>query len=129
MKIFFAIALCSSLSFGCEIEWKNSISVAKKASAISKKPIIAFVSSPTCPYCTIMSETTLANESVCELINSKFIPLIVLDGSSDMPKNSKVRGVPTMLFVDAAEKEIAPRVIGLRNENDFLNDLKQRIQR
>jgi len=76
-----------------------------------------------------MSETTFEDESVCELVNSKFVPMIALDGSADMPKNSKVRGVPTVVFVDSGENEIAQKVVGLRNKNDFLNDLKLRFQR
>jgi thiol:disulfide interchange protein len=38
-------------------------------------------------------------------------------------------GVPAVLFVDAAENEIAARVVGVRSAKDFLNDLKQRTQR
>ena len=128
-KISLAFFLLSSFCFGCEIKWQNSLDAAKKSSAKTKKPIMAFVSSPTCPYCTIMHETTFEDESVCELVNSKFVPLIVLDGSTDMPKNSRVRGVPTIVFVDSNENEIAQKVVGLRNKNDFLNDIKLRIQR
>ena len=124
--VFLSIALCASFSFGCDISWKNSLVAAKKTAAISKKPIMVFVSSPTCPYCTMMSETTLGDESVCELVNEKFVPLIVIDGSAEMPKNAKVRGVPTILFVDSTENEVAQKIIGLRTKTDFLNDLKQR---
>jgi len=118
--------LIASSSFACEIKWQNSLDVAKKASTKTKKPIMVFVSSPTCPYCTMMHETTFEDESVCELVNSKFVPLIVFDGSADMPKNSRVRGVPTIIFVDSNENEIAQKVVGLRNKNDFLSDIKQR---
>jgi len=128
-KVLLLLLLASSFSFGCEIKWQNSLDAAKKASAKTKKPILVFVSSPTCPYCTIMSETTFEDEGVCELVNSKFVPMIALDGSADMPKNSKVRGVPTVVFVDSGENEVAQKVVGLRNKNDFLNDLKLRFQR
>lgn len=129
IKIFFGFALLCATAFGCDIKWQNSLSTAKKEAAKTKKPIMVFVSSPTCPYCTIMSETTFEDESVCELVNSKFVPMIALDGTADMPRNSKVRGVPAVLFVDANENEITQRVVGLRNKNDFLNDLKLRFQR
>jgi thioredoxin-related protein len=125
-NIFLSVALCASFSFGCDLNWTNSLAMAKTASVTTKKPIMVFVSSPTCPYCTMMSETTLQDKTVCELVNAKFIPLIVSDGSSEMPKNAKVRGVPTILFVDSVENEVAQRVIGLRSRDDFLNDLKQR---
>ncbi len=129
IKIFFGFTLLCATAFGCDIKWQNSLSAAKKEAAKTKKPIMVFVSSPTCPYCTIMSETTFEDESVCELVNSKFVPMIALDGAADMPRNSKVRGVPAVLFVDANENEITQRVVGLRNKNDFLNDLKLRFQR
>lgn len=87
---------------------------------------MVFVTSPTCPYCTIMSEATLKDEEVCELINSKFIPLVAIDGSKDVPKNSKVLGVPTILFVDSKESELSQKIIGLRSKDDFIKELKLR---
>lgn len=129
LKIFFAVSLLASFSFGCEIGWNHSLASAKKASATSKKPIMVFVTSMTCPYCTIMSETALADEDVCGLVTAKFIPLVVIGNSDEMPKKSRVMGVPAVLFVDAAENEIAARVVGVRSAKDFLNDLKQRTQR
>lgn len=129
IKIFFGFALLCAAAFGCEIKWQNSLSAATKEAAKTKKPIMVFVSSLTCPYCTIMSEKTFGDESVCEFVNSKFIPMIALEGSADMPKNSKVRGTPTVLFIDANQNEIEQRVVGLRSKDDFLNDLKLRFKR
>ena len=120
------IMLLSSLSYGCEIKWQNSLEAAKKSAAKSKKPIMVFASSTTCPYCPQMSETTFADNDVCELVNAKFVPLIAIAGGDEMPKNMSVRGVPAILLVNAAEKEVAAKISGLRSKSDFLSDLKQR---
>ncbi len=125
-SLLLATMLLSSVGYGCEIKWQNSLEEAKKSAAKSKKPIMVFASSTTCPYCTTMSETTFADKEVCELVNAKFIPLIAIAGGDEMPRNMSVRGVPAILFVNAAEKEVAPKISGLRNKNDFLSDLKQR---
>lgn len=128
-KILFAATLLSSVAFGCEIEWQNSLSQAKKLSSKTKKPIMVFVTSTTCPYCTIMSETTFEDEAVCKLVNSKFVPLIALDGTADVPKSVKVRGVPSVGFVDASERELAPKIIGLRDNVSFASDIELRFKR
>jgi thioredoxin-related protein len=125
-KIAACLLFATSFSFGCDIKWQNSIATAKRLSQAERKPIMVFVTSPTCPYCTIMSEATLKDEEVCELINSKFIPLVAIDGSKDVPKNSKVLGVPTILFVDSKESELSQKIIGLRSKDDFIKELKLR---
>lgn len=119
--------LCS-ISFGCDINWSNSLAEAKSVSSKTKKPILVFISSITCPYCTKMSNETFSDTRVCAAINSGFVPLAVLEGSPDMPKGIKVRGVPNIAFVDSKEKEIAARVVGFRNTNEFLGDLEQRFK-
>lgn len=121
-----ATALLSTLSFGCEIKWLNSLDAAKKSAQKSKKPIMVFASSTTCPYCTIMTETTFADNQVCETVNAKFVPLIIIAGGPETPRNGNVRGVPAVLFIDSAENEVASKITGLRNKEDFLNDLKTR---
>ncbi len=125
-KIAACLVLAASFSFGCDIKWQNSIAAAKKISGATQKPIMVFVTSPTCPYCTIMSEATLKDEEVCELINSKFVPLVAIDGGKDIPKNSKILGVPTILFVDSKEGELSQKIVGLRSKDDFVKELKLR---
>lgn len=127
-KLLLAVTLLSSFCFSCEIKWYNSIEAAKKESLKTKKPIMAFVSSTTCPYCTTMSESTFADSVVCSEVMRRFVPLIALEGGDDVPRNARIRGVPAILFVDASEKEVAPRVIGLRNKKDFLSDIEQRFK-
>ncbi len=125
MKILALLAVAISV-FGCEIAWQNSLDSAKKLSSSSKKPIMVFVASQTCPYCTMMLETTFEDESVCKEINKNFIPLVAMDGGAQVPKNVRINGVPTTVFVNSAEKEVAQKIIGLRYKNEFLQELKNR---
>lgn len=119
--------LCS-ISFGCDINWSSSLAEAKKVSAKTKKPILVFIASITCPYCTKMSNETFYDTKVCAAMSSGFVPLAVLEGSPDIPKGIKVRGVPNIAFLDSKEKEIATRIVGFRNANEFLGDLEQRFE-
>ena len=128
VKIVISFCVLCSISFGCDINWSNSLAEAKSVSAKTKKPILVFISSITCPYCTKMSNETFSDARVCAALNSGFVPLAVLEGSPDMPKGIKVRGVPNIAFVDSKEKEIAARVVGFRNTNEFLGDLEQRFK-
>ncbi len=125
-RIVLMAALLFSFCFACDIDWQNSMSEAKKISAKTKKPILLFVSSITCPYCTKMSNETLSDERVCKAINAAFVPLSLLEDSADMPRSMRVQGVPTIAFINSSEKEMMPRVIGFRNTNEFLADLAQR---
>ncbi len=128
VKIITSLCILSSIAFGCDVNWQNSLAEAKSISAKTKKPILVFISSITCPYCTKMSNETFSDSKVCTAINNGFVPLAVLEGSPDMPRGIKVRGVPNIAFVDSKEKEIAARVTGFRNTNEFLSDLEQRFK-
>ena len=123
-KILAFVLVFATVGFGCEIKWENSKEVAKKRAASSKKQIMVFVTSQTCPYCTMMSETTFADEEVCSVVNQKFIPLIASPDGSELPKKAVIEGVPTVLFVDKNEKEIKNPVIGLKYKDEFLQELK-----
>ena len=123
-KILACFLFFATLGFGCEIKWENSKETAKKKAHTSKKQIMVYVTSPTCPYCTMMSETTFSDEEVCVAVNEKFIPLIAIAGGSEVPKKAKLEGVPTVLFIDKNEKETKIPVIGLKYKDEFLQELK-----
>lgn len=125
MRVLVFLFVSLSL-FGCDIAWQNSLSSAKKLSSQNKKPIMLFVASPTCPYCTMMLQTTFEDDAVCNEINQKFIPLIAMDGSMQIPQGIAINGVPTTVFVNNDGKEVSKKIIGLRYKQEFMQELKSR---
>ncbi|TGN19815.1 thioredoxin family protein [Leptospira idonii] len=113
-----------SRSVGGGVQWISSLNTAKSNAANSKQNIFAIVTAPEwCGYCQHLETEVFAKDSVIKTLNSKFIPLQVLDTSGDLNK-FKFEGYPTMFIMDSKGKFILSDFAG-SDEKSFLAAIKK----
>ncbi len=122
-RIALSLLLSITISFA-EIEWISSLKKAKEISLQTKKPILIFVATKTCPYCIEMKSTVLTDRDVVSYISNNFVPFLLYPSTGQFPKNANIEGVPTLMFYDAQEKKLAPNIVGLIEKDELLENLK-----
>lgn len=100
------------------VAWIQKFNDAKSKATSSKQNIFVIITAPTwCGYCIVLERDVFAKENVIKTLNSKFVPLQILDSNSDQNQFS-FSGYPTMFMLDSKGKKIAE--INARNETSFL---------
>jgi len=77
-----AIQSTSSVAVSAEISWQSDPGVVLQSAQQTGKPIVVFVSTKWCHYCTQMKHQTWANDSVSQSVPQAFHTL-QLDGERD----------------------------------------------
>lgn len=92
------------------------------AKAQNKTAFIYF-RSDSCGWCKKFEEETFTNQSVIKTLNEKFI-LVTIDvyDQKNETRNFRVRGTPTMVFIDPNDREIK-RIPGYVETDIFLNTI------
>ncbi|MDH5179210.1 MAG: thioredoxin fold domain-containing protein [Gammaproteobacteria bacterium] len=106
-----------------------------------KLPILIMFSMDGCPYCVILRENYLLpmlrsgryqNKVIIRMVKvDDYRTLTDFEGKrvspEDFPTRYKAYVMPTMIFVDANGKEIAPRLVGIGTEGFFAGDIDNAI--
>ncbi|MBW6535828.1 MAG: thioredoxin family protein [Mariniphaga sp.] len=107
--------------------WEEALQKAKTEG----KPVFLDVYASWCGPCKLLKARTFPNEQVGEFYNANFINVAV-DGEKgegiELARNYKVRGYPTLLFIDSEGKVIA-QTAGYRNPKQFVELGKQVINK
>lgn len=104
------------------VNWITSFDEAKNKARQSGQNIFVVITAPEwCGYCVQLERNVFSKNSVHSTLNTKFIPLRILDSNADKNKFN-FSGYPTMIVMNAGGSEFT-RSIG-RNESAFLNALK-----
>ena len=110
------------------IKW-YSYTGGKHQSNNSGKPIMVDVYADWCGWCKTLDEETYSDARVIELAADSFISVKINgDNDYDFAMKYGIRNYPTILFVDSEGNEIH-RVIGFRNADRFLDDMKTAMQK
>lgn len=110
------------------IKW-YSYTGGKYQSNESGKPIMVDVYADWCGWCKTLDEETYSDARVIELATDSFISVKINgDNDYDFAMKYGIRSYPTILFVDSEGNEIH-RVIGFRNADRFLDEMKIAMQK
>lgn len=80
--LFLFMTLNSLFAYGTAIHWESNLNHAKELAKKNKKPIMLFIHSTACFYCTVLEEKVFPDKSLQEKIQKEFI-LVALDASTD----------------------------------------------
>ncbi len=124
MKVF--LYLLISISLFAKIEWIYDLDKAKELSESKNIPIMAMMSSKTCPSCRYMKEKVLNQSDVYNFINENFIPLYmdVKKNKKKIPSSFKGRGLPRFYFSNSSLEVYAQHIGGIR-ASKFMRKIKK----
>ncbi len=82
------------------IVWHRDVKTAWQSTQQQGRPLLVFVTTEHCMYCTKMKRATYANPTVADTINRSFVPL-VLDGENASPllADLAVKGFPATFII------------------------------
>ena len=104
------------------IRWKD-YRTGKAIALQEKKKIILHFHAEWCPSCKKMREETFSNPEVIELMNERFVTVLVdTDKEPDIARAYRVRGIPDTWVLHPDEKPIG-RVPGFVEPTRFLKIL------
>jgi hypothetical protein len=109
-----------------EGKWESKLADAKVLAARENKPILAMVSSVTCPPCQMMKRAVFPEASVQEELK-KFIPLYIdVDIEANIPDAVAVSDgkVPTFTVLDPKGEEMGRLVGARRTAEEFIGDIR-----
>ena len=94
------------------VAWQHDVNRAWQSTQQQGRPLLVFVTTSHCLYCTKMKQGTYANAAVAATINRSFVPL-VLDGEAPCPllKDLAVKAYPAT-FIISPSAVILDRVDG-----------------
>lgn len=126
MRLYKTILLISALAtqLAAEIDWVYSLQSAKDRSYETKKPIMIFAATKSCPYCVMMKDVVLTDEKISSYISNNFVAFLLYPRAGEYPKNANIKGVPTLLFYDVNENKISQNIEGLLDPSELMNKLK-----
>lgn len=102
-------------------DWNALLNQAKKTG----KPFFVDFYATWCGPCKMMKNTTFKDADVSKLANQSFLAYMVdVDKNRDLSGQYKVRVLPTIVFFDAAGKEVG-RFEGYKGSADFLAELQK----
>ena len=84
MRLIFVILLfvSSLFGYGTAIKWMSTLEDAKEIAQVEKKPILLFIHSTACFYCTVLEEKVFPDKELQAHLKKDFV-LLALDGSTD----------------------------------------------
>ena len=107
--------------------WKEALQKAEKEG----KPVFLDISASWCGPCKMLKSRTFPDDEVGEFYNANFINVAV-DGEKgegiELARKYKIRGYPTLIFLDSNGKVIA-QTAGYRNPEQFIDIGKQIINK
>jgi thioredoxin-related protein len=82
------------------IAWHHDVTRAWQSTQQQGRPLLVFVTTNHCMYCTKMKQGTYSNAAVAATINRSFVPL-VLDGEAPSPllKDLAVKAFPATFII------------------------------
>jgi len=110
------------------IHWSTDVRAAVEQASEQGRPILLFVSSSHCGYCTKMKRETYSNPAVAMQVNEAFIPVYVnADRSTELVRQLKVSAYPTTVVV-SPESQVVAKIRGFVGPAKFQKRLATVLQ-
>jgi len=117
--LFVTITMITSLfGYGTAIDWMSRLETAKEIAKVEKKPILLFIHSTACFYCTVLEKKVFPDKELQKQLKKDFI-LLALDGSTDADALLDSEGqappryitsiTPAFFFIGPDEEKLAAR--------------------
>ncbi|WP_304543643.1 thioredoxin family protein [Sulfurimonas microaerophilic] len=105
---------------GYETDYNAAVKKAQKL----KKPILLVLVANYCPWCRKFEENVLRKKDVNELIQSKYVPLIINKEKGGFPKELDISFTPITHFINYKTLKSEKMIAGYNNKDEFLYTLR-----
>jgi thioredoxin-related protein len=110
-----------------EIEWHKDLDPAWKQAREEKRPLLVFITTSNCRYCTLMQSVSFAHPKVVELLEDGFVPAAVdAKDVAWLVRDQKVSTFPTTLII-APSSEIVDRIKGYLKPEELRSRLQKTV--
>jgi thioredoxin 1 len=107
-----------------KIEWYETYQVARFDAREKDKNIAVLITAPDwCAPCKAMEQTTLQSKKLAEVLNTHFIPVKILDGSTEISQ-FEVESYPTFIII-SQQGEIVAKKKGYLGVNELISLLNE----
>jgi thiol:disulfide interchange protein DsbD len=106
--------------------WVKSLSAGLKRAAAEKKPVLIDFYTEWCGWCRRLDQETYTDPRVRAKARQFVCVKIDAETDSDTASRYRVDGFPTIVFTDAAAKEIH-RVTGFAPPEEFLKEMAKAL--
>lgn len=115
VQLLLALALLAAGHCSCqaaEVKWQSDVSAAWKQAREQDRPLLVFITTSNCRYCTMMQNVAFADPQVAEVIERGFVPVSVdAKDVAWLVRDQKVGSYPTTLIISPGA-EIVDRIKG-----------------
>lgn len=118
-------ALSPTARAGGPFGWQTNVDEACRLARKHNLPVLVFVTSSHCPYCTKMKEQTFRTAAVIHEVDANFVPLKIERGSAPaLERHLNIKSYPTTIVLRSDKAEMA-RMAGFIQAPQFLGNLKK----
>lgn len=130
-KIFCIIMLLAILAIGMSAGYasdalNNTTDLTKAVSDAQShnKHVVLIFDQDDCYYCDLLKKDTLSDKNLISQLNKDYITVFIdINAQPQLASKYKVFGTPTIVFLDANQKEIG-RIDGYVNADEFSDYIK-----
>jgi thiol-disulfide isomerase/thioredoxin len=117
---------CCLLTHIFAFEWLTDYGEAAARASEENKPVMALLMRQTCPYCRMLLDETLVNDTIVKEIERNYVPLII-DVEKDPEKTVEIglnpRAVPATYIIEG--DRVTATLIGYRPPMEFMRFLQR----
>jgi uncharacterized protein YyaL (SSP411 family) len=126
MPLLLALAMLASTPvLAGEVGWQSDVNVAWKQAREQDRPLLVFITTSNCRYCTMMQNVSFADPEVAEVLQRGFIPAAVdAKDVAWLVRDQKVSSYPTTLVISPGA-EVVERIKGYLKPEE----LKPRLEK
>lgn len=118
-------ALSPTARAGGPFGWQTNVEEACRVARRHNLPVLVFVTSAHCPYCTKMKEQTFRSAAVINEVDANFVPLKIERGSAPaLERQLGIKSYPTTIILRGDKVEMA-RMAGFIQAPQFVGNLKK----
>ncbi len=120
----FKKVLINEKYFAKELAYETDYEKALKRAKKEKKNVMMVMVSNFCPWCRKFEQRVLLKQTVNDLIQKNYIPLIINKEKGNFPKELDMSFTPIVHFISYKTTKSYQRVVGYNNKEDFLYVLR-----
>ncbi|MBN2870982.1 MAG: DUF255 domain-containing protein [Campylobacterales bacterium] len=113
---------------GADINWSANFAEAQVKAKKESKPMLVIITTEQCRWCRKLEATTLEDDKIISMINTKFSAVHVTRDKSVYPKNLSAKMVPMSYFLDPNGK-VLYSMPGYWSTEDYQSILDDALKR